>query len=84
MSNPSDNIRTIRHDLSPYLFNFLGHFIYDSLVIRESKRDCYLPIISICQPLKSNIDNQTTQQMLNLALQNQIYQIFFVYLEKRK
>ena len=23
MSNPSDNIRTIRHDLSPYLFNFL-------------------------------------------------------------
>ena len=23
MSNPSDNIRTIRHDLSPYLFNYL-------------------------------------------------------------
>lgn len=23
MSNPSDNIRTIRHDLSPCLFNYL-------------------------------------------------------------
>ena len=25
------------------------------------------------QPLKSNIDNQATQQMFNLALQNQIH-----------
>ena len=30
---------------------------YYSLMVSESKRDCILPFILICQPLRSNIDN---------------------------